>query len=72
MINNFKDSNDASWVQLTFETILSSSTPLKSKNTILIPESDTNELSKVIFDFIFSEYQNNLFKKMKGSNFVFD
>ena len=36
-----------------------------------MPGSDANELSKVIFDFIFSEYQNNLFKKMKGSNFFF-
>ena len=37
-----------------------------------MPGSDTNELSKVIFNFIFTEYQNNLFKKMKGSYFFFD
>ena len=45
-----------------------------SKKLIIsfMPGIDINELAKMIFESILSECQNNLFEKIKGSDFAFD
>ena len=32
--------------------------------------NNTNDLSKIAFNSIVSEYQNNLFEKVKGKNYI--
>ena len=44
----------------------------KSNNTEIMIGSDTNEVIEELFKSLIDKYQENLEKKMSGSEFVFD
>ena len=44
----------------------------KSNNTEIMIGSDTNEVIEELFKSLLDKYQENLEKKMSGSEFVFD
>ena len=44
---------------------------IKSENMTVMLGSNVTDLIKTIFNFVFSEYRNSLFEKMKGSDFNF-
>ena len=80
MINGHK--NQSEWkIQLTAEINFISSKPgsdetrimhTRSANMEIMIGSDTNEVIEELFKFLLQRYQENLEKKMNGSEFVFD
>ena len=80
MINGHK--NQSEWkIQLTAEINFISSKPgsdetrimhTRSANIKIMIGSDTNEVIEELLKFLLQRYQENLEKKMNGSEFVFD
>ena len=80
MINGHK--NQSEWkIQLTAEINFISSKPgsdetrimhTRSANIEIMIGSDTNEVIEELFKFLLQRYQENLGKKMNGSEFILD
>ena len=80
MINTFTGCEDAWKTQVALILLFISSNDtdgewemyLKSEKDTVITNSNTNDLLKVIVGSLLTEYKKKIFKKMRGSGFIFD